>query len=362
MNTKNTKLFSIVIFVKGRNNFTRRILDYFDKINFNYQIVISDGQNDGYVKKLLNKKKYKKLNINFFQYDTNKGFEKYYLMKKKTLNKIRSKYVMMCDNDDFPILKGINHLIFFLEKNQNYVSASGKIMNFEINNFSTDHKGEMSFIKTDKYYRLDEPLKNWKQQLEKTFTNFQSNFYNVYRTNILKKIISESCILNFSDLTIHEFYIQLRVNLLGKSKVLNTVHYLRQRGTSQISNNFDFSKDLLKKNLPFDVRKISHIYSKLLAKKENIKYELINKIFHESFAKYLRHLLAHTVLRYRFKKLYKFKLLLKFFYQKKLFLFYDFYKKFKNFLILYETLVSCNFKNDIREEISYIVKYVRNNG
>ena len=70
-----------------------------------------------------------------------------------------------------------------------------------------------------------------------------------------QKIFNETAQHNFSDLTINEFFIQLRANTLGKSKILNCHHYFRQRGTSQISNHFDFTKDVIKIKTKIEVIK-----------------------------------------------------------------------------------------------------------
>ena len=66
----------------------------------------------------------------------------------------------------------------------------------------------------------------------------------------MKIIAKELVELNFTDLVINEFYIQLRAATLGKSKILgSSFHYLRQRGTSSISTGYNFSEDLLRKNM-----------------------------------------------------------------------------------------------------------------
>ena len=116
----NIELFTLVLFVKGRNEFSERWLKYIDKINFKYQIVISDGSNNGFIKNLINNYNFNNpINIKFYQFDTNSGLKSYYEMKRDTLAKINSKYVMICDNDDFIIQSGINKLLNFWRKTTN---------------------------------------------------------------------------------------------------------------------------------------------------------------------------------------------------------------------------------------------------
>ena len=79
----NIELFTLVLFVKGRNEFSERWLKYIDKINFKYQIVISDGANDGFIKNLINNYNFNNpINIKFYQFDTNSGLKSYYEMKE----------------------------------------------------------------------------------------------------------------------------------------------------------------------------------------------------------------------------------------------------------------------------------------
>ena len=93
-----------------------------------------------------------------------------------------------------------------------------------------------TFLEPCSYYRLEEPLIIGRNKLEVCLQKFQPNFYNVFHTKELKIISDELIELNFSDLVINEFYIQLRASTLGKSKILSSsFHYLRQRGTSSIS-------------------------------------------------------------------------------------------------------------------------------
>ena len=49
--------------------------------------------------------------------------------------------------DDFIIKSGVEEVINYLEKNNQYISASGKIANFEINNYQfVDYGNKVNFI------------------------------------------------------------------------------------------------------------------------------------------------------------------------------------------------------------------------
>lgn len=298
---------TVILLVKGREDFTERWLNYMSQIKFPYKIIIADGEDDGMIKNLLEKNDQRwSLDIKFYQFNTHGGYSPYFKMMKSAIAAAETKYVMLCDNDDFILPNALIEILNFLSKNPTYVSAGGKIVNFEIDHYNDIPYGkEVNFLKPYSYSRLDEPEENFTNHIKSVFSNFQPNFYNIFYKEALEIVANDIVELDFSTLVPMEFFIQLRVATLGKSKIFsNHSHYLRQKGTSQTSNDFDFFKDLVKTNLPDDIRrmskKIAHIQSD-----ENI-YEVIQS----QYAEYLNHYMSHTTLKYRFKRLYQFKVFL----------------------------------------------------
>ena len=353
----NKDLFTLVLLVKGRDNFSLRWLQYMDEINFSFPIIISDGENDGFIENLIKTHPFKNnLNITFKQFDTNKGFKSYYEMKRDTLKDIQTKYVMICDNDDFIIPSGLNELIKFLENNDEYISASGKILNFEIDNWKSKTYGNFYFLPTYNYSRLIDPSDKWIKQINMVFAKFQPNFYNIFRTNTLSKIFNETAELNFSDLTIYEFFIQLRANTLGKSKILPVHHYIRQRGTSQTSNNFNFANDIILKDLPNDYRKLKEYICKIINEISNEDHLKLSMTFENSFSSYLRKIIAGTTLRNRFPKLFKVKIFFKNLWNEKAIYISSRVKKLKNIFFLKFKIIDQKNKNDLTKIINFLEK------
>ena len=355
INLVKKNLFTLVLLVNGRNNFSVRWLKYMDKINFEHPIIISDGSNDGLLDNLIRNHPYKnKLNITFKQFDTNTGFKSYYEMKRNTLREIKTKYVMICDNDDFIIESGLEEILNFLENNDEFISASGKILNFEIDNWKFKTYGNLYFLSPYIYSRLIDPVNNWGNQIEMVFAKFQPNFYNIFRKDILIKIFEETAELNFSDLTINEFFIQLRANSLGKSKILDVHHYIRQRGTSQISNDFDFSSDIISKNLPKDYRKLNECICQILSNENGEDKIKLADTFEKSFSNYLRNIIAGTMLKFRFPNLYKIKIFFRILWFEKMIAISSIVKKLKNNIFLNKIK---NKKN--RDDIIEIIKFLK---
>lgn len=307
MNNKVLPL-TVILLVKGREDFTERWLRYMSQIQFPHKVIIADGEDDGAVKNLLHQNNQGwPLDVKFYQFNTHGGFSQYFKMMQSAIAAAETKYVMLCDNDDFILPNSLIDIVNFLEKNQSYVSAGGKIVNFEIDNYNNVPYGKVvNFLKPYSYSRLDEPEEDFGLHIKSVFSNFQPNFYNIFRKETLETIANELVEIDFSDLIAMEFFIQLRAATLGKSRVLsNHSHYLRQRGTSQISTDYNFFENLLQNNLPDDIRRFSRKIADI--KSEEKIYEIIRF----EFAEYLNHLLANTVLKYRFNRLYQFKVFLK---------------------------------------------------
>ena len=89
--------FVLILLVKWREPFTERWLEYMSKINFKYKIALGNGnkKSDKYLKKLINKKKYSNLNIEYHSYN-NQDYNKYVgiyssdSLSKKNKDKSRS--------------------------------------------------------------------------------------------------------------------------------------------------------------------------------------------------------------------------------------------------------------------------------
>lgn len=357
------KSFTLVLLVKGRHQFTRRWLTYMKNINFHFPIIIADGQDDEETDKIIKEiNNNNQLSIKYLRYNTHSSYEDYYKMKLDALNKVDTDLVMLCDNDDFILLSGLNDQIIFLIQNQEYISSSGRILNFEINNFDyTTYGKEISFLSFYKYYRYDEPLQDWKLYIDSVFTKFQPNFFNVFRTKFLKIIAEDEVRLNFSDLVIDEFYIQLRAATLGKSKIhKSNFHYMRQRGTSSISRNYEFSKDLLTKDMPTDIRKLANDISEKIYKCSSYDRKDLYDIILNSFSKYLNYYLSCTTLKFRFSGLYFTKVYLLNLFKNKM----NFFLKIKNRISSYINLKRIFLSSDknkvifLKKELFYIKSFL----
>ena len=126
--------FVLVLLVKGREPFTERWLEYMSKINFKYKIAIGNGnkKSDKYIKKLINKKKYSNLNIEYYSYN-NKNYKDYYYMMYDVVRKQKkTKFIKFCDNDDFILPFQLENLIKLIKKDKKSISIGDRCMWFSL--------------------------------------------------------------------------------------------------------------------------------------------------------------------------------------------------------------------------------------
>ena len=123
---------TIVLLIKGRENFTKRWLDYMSKINYQENILIGDGDPKTKIKKLIKNKSYSKLKIKYLNYN-NKNYNDYYFMMYDLVNRyVKTEYVRFCDNDDFILQNQQKNLIAYFDKNTKLASVGDFQIRFEI--------------------------------------------------------------------------------------------------------------------------------------------------------------------------------------------------------------------------------------
>lgn len=302
----NRSPLTILLTVKGRPTFTKRWLDYMSLIQFEHNIVIADGDADGYIKELIENKSYEELNIDFFEYRQTVNYIDYYKMIVAAIERAHSDYVMLCDNDDFLLPSGINKILSFLKMNPEHISRGGYITGFNLNGGTPVDYGSsfrLSFF-YEKLFRLEEPSSNWYSFIEEVLFNFQSSFYNIHTKEALFTIYNEIVEMNFTDLTVSERYFQMRLPSLGRVTYdPSAFHYLRQKGTSN-SANLNVPLEILMSDMPSDTRKLAKKISSTIDEedKEFEAYIL------DKYAEYYGYYFSHTSLKYRFTKLFNCKL------------------------------------------------------
>jgi len=304
---------TIILTLRGRHLHTLRWMWHANRIGFPYHVIIADGEVHPTIDRLLSDPAtFPNLSFEYHRH-CDLSFSDFYKKCTETIRKVKTKYVMLSDNDDFPIIAGIQKSIEYLNNELEYVCAGGKIPHFSIIP-SLELPGKIigPMIGTKFTYRQvshDISFPSVSACVMDEINQYQVIYYNIYRTQALRVIFEEIEVHDFSDLTVHEFYIALRAVTLGKVRSdPSVVCYLRQTGTSNYSSyGTDWVHDLLRSKLPQDFRAMATAIANEVERIDGNNSSEFRESILDAYAVYLRHMLGHTMMRYRFPRLFRIK-------------------------------------------------------
>lgn len=257
-----------------RESFTLRFLEHVNHLHIPYKFLICDGSPTASLSATLkDKSSFPYVSYDYYEYhDT---CCKDYIEKMfTTLSQVKTKYVLLAENDDFLIPTGINKSVEFLDKNLEFIACGGRIARFHLLPKTTDKfalYGKPSLFDARFFYDLlpkyaescDEVLR-----IKGLFASYNTTFYHVYRTEVLFKVFEELRSLSIGDFLAFELFLAGRVALLGPVKTDSQIlHYCRQIGTSLQSGTVarDWFNHLLRTKLTDDYReilsKLSHAFN-----------------------------------------------------------------------------------------------------
>ena len=126
---------TVVLTLKGREAFTYRWMSYMDGLKFPYKILIADGgDNQNLESHLRDHKNYPNLDYKYIRYPLDNNLEDYFNKLFDVLSRVKTKYTLHADNDDFYLLDNIENHLEFLDENFDYVSSRGSLVNLELVN------------------------------------------------------------------------------------------------------------------------------------------------------------------------------------------------------------------------------------
>ena len=210
---------TICILTKDREKDLKKKILFYKKKKINL-LILDQSQNSI--------KNFCDLNLNkgsFYVHRPNMNYLKRFVLIK---NFLKTKYFMLQSDDDFFFINTIKKSIFFLEKNRDYVSVSGKVFSLNIFKekffFNEIYKKNFKTIKfKESFLRLENVLKD--------SDDFLNIYYGVVRTKfILKHIkILKNNYLSYRDELhrFHELQYLIVSALSGKIHILDNISYLR---------------------------------------------------------------------------------------------------------------------------------------
>ena len=129
-----TPRLTIVMPLKGRELFTLRFLWHANREGLPYRFIIADGQVDPRLADLLElpREIFPDLWVDYFRYEDDVSFHRYFRKMADVVQKVQSPYVMLVDNDDFLVSSGLERSMDFPDANPGYVCCGGGIAGFAL--------------------------------------------------------------------------------------------------------------------------------------------------------------------------------------------------------------------------------------
>lgn len=206
---------TLIIPTKNRYKYLERILDYYSGQGIN--ICVCDSSKSSFEKK----DNYK--NVRYFHYPDFKYSEKLY----QVFEKINTKYVVMCADDDFIVPSSIEKCVRFLEKNSDYSSVQGHYV------FFTNPRDKNRSISYAPIYlhslKMDLNSNFPSQRVKELMSSYMQLLYSVCRTNFVREVFSLlHSKKNISNFNLVELFHSIFLCINGKCKVLPIFYCARE--------------------------------------------------------------------------------------------------------------------------------------
>lgn len=218
------KLITIILPLWDREVYTSTWIkeNVFDEFNY----IIADGS-----KSEKNKKIFESLgsrsNIKYIQFPFDRDIKTYIKKMTEVSSKVKTPYVMTCDNDDFLNHKVIKKYIDVLEKNPEYGFANGVIKNIRAVKKNSVNHGTYYRLCFGRLDTLNLHNKKGEAAIRNLFRPYKHLWYAIYRTNIYKRIWQEIKSSGIKNVFLVEYFHAQLSFCFARLYADNSVHYIR---------------------------------------------------------------------------------------------------------------------------------------
>jgi glycosyltransferase domain-containing protein len=256
-------VLTIILTIKDRSEFTFRWMQYMNDAKCPYKILVADGGADAFVElSLTEHNNYPNINYDYFRYPFDSDYSYYYKKLYDVIEKVKTPYVLLADNDDFFIFDEFPLYIEFLNNNIDYVSCSGSHAILEIlskyNVILNQTKGDKYVInqylnkhRSIEHSAITDRVCYFLENVDKD--NLWMGWYSIHRTKAIKEVFNKIKTHYYSEIVVFEIYFRISLLVLGKCKEYTGLYYVRQEGTSQLTAYINSEFNLVERFIKFNV-------------------------------------------------------------------------------------------------------------
>lgn len=277
---------TLIIPTYNRPDFLRRILAYYADKSLKYKIIVVDSSSDE------NREKNKEiigffhnLSVDFYHYQSDvHPNDKIF----RVLGNVSSEYCVICADDDFITLKGIESAMSFLEKNPDFTCVHGNYLQFRLRN---DRNKQPKFFWKELYSCKSLTSEDPVERIQHYFPDCCPTFYAVHRTSFLSIIFKE-----YMDHDLGGAFGELLLSSLtlahGKVKCMDSIYAFRDKGNlpepcklEYFHNVKDYLENgtYLEKHSMFQNCLVRH-----LSKNSKLSGDELKKILDDSMSSYIK--------------------------------------------------------------------------
>ena len=184
--------------MKGRIQYTRRLVNYLDFIGCPYKLLFADGGKTSEAEEFLqDKNNFPNLDYEYIRYPYDATLSDFHKKMASVVSKIQTPFTLMHDNDDFFVLETVQKCVDFLIKNSDYNSARGRNFDFHLSNQIC---GQL-YISDEIYLEFPDSVtgENTTARLLDQCSRFHANTHNVGRTKNLQATFELIEIIDFAN-------------------------------------------------------------------------------------------------------------------------------------------------------------------
>ena len=207
---------------------------YADQSRFPFKVLVADGGTDEAASELLaDRAKFPNVNYEYLRYPPDLGYPDYYAKIANALDRVRTPYVAMADNDDFFFAEALSEAVRFLATHPDYVSCGGQGAIFWVAPSASGsaegpvYGSGVEWKCTRENRSIDDETASARMRVQATSTA-DTFFYDVRNTQEARRHFGVVRDLRPKDLFIFEQVVCFLSAIAGKAKRLDTLYLARQ--------------------------------------------------------------------------------------------------------------------------------------
>ncbi|MFN7662611.1 MAG: TIGR00180 family glycosyltransferase [Alphaproteobacteria bacterium] len=274
---------TLLVTLKDRFEFTKRMCRYFEEARYPFHVIFADGSLENDTEDFFKKLKNPGFSYEYIRYPKDETYLDYYKKCASAIKKVKTPYVMLADNDDFPIAEGQMKAIEFLKDSPDYVGCNGRLAGVVLDQPAKAQAKNLFFIP---YYckvmdiQVDLDQDSAYERIKIYCKDFYTIYYSIFKTESLSATLSAIQKKNFSTLHACEIFFSCMQLAQGKIKSLSVLTYVRQKGSSQAaSSQKSWFFRIMHTNMINDLKEAFYYISSLINKQDKNMFLEISEMY-----------------------------------------------------------------------------------